>query len=169
MEFDKINKNKNEISKIKKNNESLLKENKNLLKERDILNQEKGELSNQLEQLKKEINEFETIKELKELNLERKKELKKLKEEYNSFLIEHKNLQDNYDRLINKNNLNVSMSMASVTGYQLSPDEYEEYELLRKNKDENEALILQLKSNNQAKEVEKKELKEILKKLDNKK
>ena len=61
------------------------------------------------------------------------------------------------------------MSMASVTGYQLSPDEYEEYELLRKNKDENEALILQLKSNNQAKEVEKKELKEILKKLDKKK
>ena len=182
MEFDKINKNKNEISKIKKNNESLLKENKKLLKERDILNQEKGELSNQLEQLKKEINELdenniniassennETIKELKELNLERKKELKKLKEEYNSFLIEHKNLQDNYDKLINKNNLNVSMSMASVTGYQLSPDEYEEYELLRKNKDENEALILQLKSNNQAKEVEKKELKELLKKLDKKK
>ena len=61
------------------------------------------------------------------------------------------------------------MSMASVTGYQLSPDEYEEYELLRKNKDENEALILQLKSNNQAKEVEKKELKELLKKLDKKK
>ena len=53
--------------------------------------------------------------------------------------------------------------------YQLSPDEYEEYDLLRKNKDENDALILQLKSNNQAKEVEKQELEKILKNLNGKK
>ena len=34
-----------------------------------------------------------------------------------------------------------------------------EYDLLRKNKYQNDALILQLKSNNKAKEVEKQELK----------
>ena len=82
-------------------------------------------------------------------------------------------MQENYEKLNNKNNvLNasmVSMSVVSMNGFQLSPDEYEEYDLLRKNKDENEALILQLKSNNQAKEVEKQELKEILKNLTGKK
>ncbi len=56
--------------------------------------------------------------------------------------------------------------MASVNGYQLSPEEYEEYDMLRKNKDESEALIMQLKSNNQAKEVEKEELKKNLQNLE---
>ena len=181
-EFDKINKNKNEIIKMKKNNEILVIENKNLLKERDILNQEKNQLSNELDRLKQEIKELnenknnrlstennDIITELKGINENRKNELKKLKDEYELLINEQKNLQESYDKLQNKNNLlnasMVSMSVVSVNGYQLSPDEYEEYDLLRKNKDENEALILQLKSNNQAKEVEKKELEEILKNL----
>ena len=185
-EFVIINKNKNEISKMKQNNETLTKENQNLLKERDILNQEKIQLSNELEQLKQDIKELQNnitnrtstenndiINELKEINNNRKNELKKLKDEFESLVTEQKNLKDNYEKIQNKNNiLNtsiVSMSVMSVNGYQLSPDEFEEYDLLRKNKDENEALILQLKSNNQAKEVEKQELKERLKNLTGKK
>ena len=186
-EFIKINKNKNEILKMKENNEILVKENKNLLKERDVLNQEKNQLSSELEKLKQEINELnqinssnilstennDIINELRAINENRKNELKKLKEEYESLVNEQKILQENYEKLTSKNNaLNasmVSMSVVSVNGYQLSPDEYEEYDLLRKNKDENEALILQLKSNNQAKEVEKQELKEMLKNLTGKK
>ena len=186
-EFDKINKNKKEILKMKENNEILVKENKNLLKERDVLNQEKNQLSNELEKLKQEINELnqinssnilstennDIINELKTINENRKNELRKLKEEYEALINEQKILQENYEKLNNKNNvLNasmVSMSVVSMNGFQLSPDEYEEYDLLRKNKDENEALILQLKSNNQAKEVEKQELKEILKNLTGKK
>ena len=186
-EFDKINKNKKEILKMKENNEILVKENKNLLKERDVLNQEKNQLSNELEKLKQEINELnqinssnilstennDIINELKTINENRKNELRKLKEEYEALVNEQKILQENYEKLNNKNNvLNasmVSMSVVSMNGFQLSPDEYEEYDLLRKNKDENEALILQLKSNNQAKEVEKQELKEILKNLTGKK
>ena len=111
--------------------------------------------------------------ELKGINENRKNELKKLKDEYESLINEQKILQESYDKIPNRNNLlnqsMVSMSMASMNGYQLSPDEYEEYDLLRKNKDENDALISQLKSNNQAKEVEKQELKEILKNLNEKK
>ena len=186
-EFDKINKNKKEILKMKENNEILVKENKNLLKERDVLNQEKNQLSSELEKLKQEINELnqinssnilstennDIINELKTINENRKNELRKLKEEYEALINEQKILQENYEKLNNKNNvLNasmVSMSVVSMNGFQLSPDEYEEYDLLRKNKDENEALILQLKSNNQAKEVEKQELKEILKNLTGKK
>ena len=186
-EFKKINQKKNEILKMKKDNEILVKENKNLLKERDLLNQEKNQLSNDLEKIKQEIKELnensnnnristennDIITELKGINENRKNEIKKLKDEYESLINEHKNLQENYEKIQNKNvGLNasmVSMSVVSVNGYQLSPDEYEEYDLLQKNKDENEALILQLKSNNQAKEVEKQELKELLKNLSRKK
>ena len=185
-EYIQINKGKNEMTKIKKSNEALIIQNKNLLNERDILNQAQVELSNELEKLKQEIKELnednanniistennDIITELKRINEERKNEIKKLKEEYNNLSNEQKNLQESCDKLQNKNLLNqsiVSMSVASVNGYQLSPDEYEEYDLLRKNKDENEAIILQLKSNNQAKEVEKQELKEILKNMGKKK
>jgi len=69
----------------------------------------------------------------------------------------------------NVDNLNTSRSAVSSVVYQMSPEEYEEYEILKKNKDENEALIMQLKSNCQAKEVEKKELRELLRKLERKK
>ena len=62
----------------------------------------------------------------------------------------------------------MSASIISVNGYQLSPEEYEEYDMLKKNKDENEALIMQLKSNNEAKELEKEELKKILRNLEKK-
>ena len=184
-EIDKINKTKDDIAKMEKNNEILIKDNQNLLKERDILNKEKTDLSNELEQLQKEIKELnensniistennDIITELKGINENRKNELKKLKDEYESLINEQKILQESYDKIPNRNNLlnqsMVSMSMASMNGYQLSPDEYEEYDLLRKNKDENDALISQLKSNNQAKEVEKQELKEILKNLTEKK
>ena len=171
------------MTKIKKNNEALIIQNKNLLNERDILNQDQAKLSNEIEQLKQEIKQLkeekvisaesdDIITELKRINEERKNEIKKIKEEYEALANEQKNLQESYDKIQNKNPLNqsiVSMSVASVNGYQLSPDEYEEYDFLRKNKDENEAIILQLKSNNQAKEVEKQELKDILKNLGKKK
>ncbi len=86
-------------------------------------------------------------------------------------VIEQKNLRELYEKGQNNNNninnnLNMSVSMMSVNGYQLTPEEYEEYDLLRKNKDETEALILQLKSNNQAKEVEKQELIKLLRDLE---
>ena len=185
-EYIQINKSKSEMAKIKKNNEALIIENKNLLKERDILNDAQSQLFNELEKLKQEIKELnedntnniistennDIITELKRINEERKNEIKKLKDEYESLVNEQKKLQESYDNIPNKNLLNqsiVSMSVVSVNGYQLSPDEYEEYDLLRKNKDENDAIILQLKSNNQAKEVEKEELKEILKNLSGKK
>ena len=109
-EFIKINKNKNEILKMKENNEILVKENKNLLKERDVLNQEKNQLSSELEKLKQEINELnqinssnilstennDIINELRAINENRKNELKKLKEEYESLVNEQKILQENY-------------------------------------------------------------------------
>ena len=190
IDFDK---NKSEIIKIKKNNEILIEENKNLLSQRDLLNNEKSKLSKELEKMKgekdslqiqynelkqnnnsnvKNSNNNEVINELKNLNLNIKNEFKKLKEEYDLLVLEQKNLQELYDKSqnnnSNNNNLNMSISMVSANGYQWSPEEYEEYDMLRKNKDENEALIMQLKSNNQAKELEKQELLSILRDLEKK-
>jgi len=185
-----MNKNKDEIIKFRKNNEDLNEENKNLLNERDLLNKEKSELCKELENIKKKKDELqiqyndlqesnninnisssnnvELIDELKIRNLNIKNKYEKLKEEYNSLELEQKNLQELYDKSKknNNNSLNISQSIISNI-YQLSPEEYEEYDNLRKNKDENEALILQLKSNNQAKEVEKQQLKALLRELQN--
>ena len=189
-ENDDMNKNKDDIIKIRKKNVDLIEENKNLLNERDLLNKEKSELCKELEINKKEkdslemqyndlyesinnnsfssSNNIELIDELKMKNLNIKNKYEKLKEEYNSLETEQKNLMELYDKNQNNNNnnsLNVSQSMISNI-YQLSPEEYEEYNILIKNKDENEALILQLKTNNQAKEVEKQELKALLRELE---
>ena len=183
-----LSKCKNEISKIKKNNETLINENKNLLEQRDLLNKEKSELSKELEKIKDEKDNFEkeynelknnknnnlqnsndnkVLNDLKKMNTKLKKEYIKVKEEFDLLDLEHKNLQELYNNnKNNNNNLNMSLSMASVNGYQISPEEYEEYDNLRKNKDENEALIMQLKSNNQAKELEKQELLVILRDLE---
>ena len=185
-----FDKNKNEIINIKKNNENLINENKHLLNERDLLNNEKAKLNKELEKIKKEkeqleieynelkqnninkisSNNTETINNLKNININIKNEYEKLKEEYDALVSEQKNLQDLYDKTQNRNNnnLNMSASIISVNGYQLSPEEYEEYDMLKKNKDENEALIMQLKSNNEAKELEKEELKKILRNLEKK-
>ena len=185
-----FDKNKNEIINIKKNNENLINENKHLLNERDLLNNEKAKLNKELEKIKKEkeqleieynelkqnninkisSNNTETINNLKNININIKNEYEKLKEEYDALVSEQKNLQDLYDKIQNRNNnnLNMSASIISVNGYQLSPEEYEEYDMLKKNKDENEALIMQLKSNNEAKELEKEELKKILRNLEKK-
>jgi hypothetical protein len=96
-----------------------------------------------------------------------KNKYEKLKEEYNALVLEQNNLQELYDKSLKNNNNSLNMSQSIISNiYQLSQEEYEEYDILRKNKDENEALILQLKSNNQAKELEKQELKAILRDLE---
>ena len=184
-----LNKNKEEMIEIKKNNEILSNENKALLGERDLLNKQKIELSKELEKEKKEKeilqNQFDELKQnnvaqspegnnneienLKQKNEELKNQYEKIKEEYDLLIMEQNNLQEKYERCLNNNNLNMSCSVISANGYQLSPEEYEEYDMLRKNKDENEAILMQLKSNNQANEVQIEQLKNMLRNLEQKK
>ena len=182
-----ITKEKSEISKIKKSNEKFIEENKTLLTQRDLLNKEKAELGKQLEKSKQEkdllIKELSLIEErfnsnnnnkdfinnLKQKNNNIKNEYQKLKNDFDLLKNQHQNLKDLYEKNLNsQNSLNnsiMSMSVMSSAGYALSPEEYEEYENLKKNKDENEALIMQLKSNNDAKQLEINELKDMLVKL----
>ena len=55
-------------------------------------------------------------------------------------------------------------SMSNNTLYQVAQEDYEEYEILKRNKDENEVIMMQLKNNNDRLDKEIKELKEKINK-----
>ena len=182
---------KKEINNIKKENENLNYENKNLKMQKSMLTNQKKDMMKDLERIKKErdsiirnINNLKLkynnkkinndkkdkkiIEDLQKENNELQNEYDKIKEEYQYLILDNINLKDSYERIKktpNPNKLNMSTISAntSMVGYQISPEEYEEYDNLRKNKDEYEALILQLKSNNEAQELEINELKEKIK------
>ena len=176
---------KMEINEIKKNNENLNYENKNLIMQKNMLTNQKNDIVKEIEKIKKEkenlikdINSIKSqknnnsnnkkkdnkiIEELKKQNDDLENEYNKIKDNYQQLVLENINLKEMYEKA-NKNQNKINMSTisanTSMMGYQISPEEYEEYDNLRKNKDENEALIMQLKSNNEAQELEINELKE---------
>ena len=179
---------KMEIKEIKKNNENLNYENKNLIMQKNMLTNQKNDINKEIEKIKKEkeaiirnINNIKLKKNNKKINNDKKdkkiiedlknennnlqKEFNKIKDDYQYLLLENINLKETYENENkNKNKLNMSTISAntSMMGYQISPEEYEN---LRKNKDENDALIMQLKTNNAAQEVEINELKEKINKI----
>ena len=171
---EEINKQKAEIETLKKQIEKNEYENKNLILQRNLLSNQKNDIVKEFEKSKKEnssltskLNDIITEKEKNEIFIkETKEQYEKVKKEYNDIhnafdllKIDHKVLQDNYDKLIEGNNLNNTQMSMSI---KISPDEYEEYDQLRKEKDEFEATIMQLKSNNEAKDVEIQNLKMII-------
>ena len=182
---------KMEINEIKKNNENLNYENKNLIMQINMFTNQKNDISKEIEKIKKEkdtlvrnINNIKLKKNNKKINNDKKdkkiiedlknennnlqKEYNKVKDDYQYLLLENINLKETYENENkNKNKLNMSTISAntSMMGYQISPEEYEEYDNLRKNKDENDALIMQLKTNNAAQELEINELKEKINKI----
>jgi len=184
MNNDSNEKIKMEINEIKKNNENLNYENKNLILQKNMLTNQKNDIAKEIEKIKKEkenlikeINNLKSqknnksnkkkdnkiIEELKKQNDDLENEYNKIKDNYQYLVLENINLKEMYEKANkNQNKLNMSTISAntSMMGYQISPEEYEEYDNLRKNKDENEALIMQLKSNNEAQELEINELKE---------
>jgi len=144
-----------EKEKIKKEKQLLIKNMNNIkIKNSKLINNEKKD-KKIIENLKKENEDLE-------------KEYNKIKDDYQYLVLENINLKEAYEKENkNKNKVNMSTISAntSMMGYQISPEEYEEYDNLRKNKDENEALIMQLKSNNEAQELEINELKEKIKQV----
>ena len=184
-----------EINELKKKNENLNYENKNLIMQKNMLSNQKNDIVKEIDKIKKEkeaiqrninniilknnnkkINnnkkEQEIIENLKKENNDLEQEYNKLKDNYQFLILENINLKESYEN-INKNPNKVNMSTisanTSMVGYQISPEEYEEYDNLRRNKDENDALIMQLKSNNEAQEMEITELKEKIKQIKKKK
>ena len=175
---------KNEINEIKQKNENLNYENKNLIMQKDMLinqknkiiedikaiNEEKQNiLSNQAKYNKKRENEL--IEKIQKENESIQKEYEKIKDDYQFLVIENLNLKELYEKekkTQNQNKINMS-TISNNTVYQISHDEYEEYENLRRNKDENEAIIMQLKNNGETLELEIKKLKDKINKMKNQK
>ena len=171
---------KNEINEIKQNNENLNYENKNLIMQKEMLTKQKNNLLNELENLRKEkeniINNKQTNKKKEENNLIEsiqkenealQNEYEKIKDDYQILILENINLKELYEKerkAQSHNKVNMS-SISNNTVYQVSPDEYEEYENLRRNRDENEAIIMQLKNNSEALDSEIMELKNKINKI----
>ena len=171
---------KNEINEIKQNNENLNYENKNLIMQKEMLSKKKNDLIKEIENLRKEkeeiINNKQKNKKKKENNLiedlqkeneSLQNEYEKIKDDYQMLILENINLKEIYEKdkkAQNQNKVNMS-TISNNTIYQISPDEYEEYENLRRNRDENEAVIMQLKNKSDSLELEIKELKNKINKL----
>ena len=168
----KFNNNENNIN--KETLEKLTFENKNLIQQRNMLSNQKSDYKNQIEKLKNEnsklILESKNSKE-KFDNLNNK--FNKLNEEFNllnenKLILENDNktlkeINNNLNNIINNNNKNININNSySSINIKITPEEYEEYDNLRKEKDENDAIILQLKSNNNAKDLEIENLKKII-------
>ena len=171
---------KNEINEIKQNNENLNYENKNLIMQKEMLSKKKNDLIEEIKNLKKEKEEIISNKKINEKkesdklidNLQKENyslqsEYEKIKDDYQMLILENINLKEIYEkdkRAQNQNKVNMS-TISNNTIYQISPDEYEEYENLRKNRDENEVVIMQLKNRSDTLELEIKELKNKINKL----
>ena len=81
--------------------------------------------------------------------------------------MENINLKEKYDKEKknqSQNKVNIE-TISNNTIYQLTPEEYEEYENLRRNRDENEAIIMQLKNNSESLDNEIKQLKNKINKM----
>ena len=169
---------KKEINLIKQNNENLNYENKNLIMQKDMLIKQKNKIIQELEELngekqsiinkrQKENKDKENIfiENIQKENEFLQKEYEKIKDEYQFLILENLNLKDKYEKeKKSQNKVNMS-TISNNTIYQVSPDEYEEYENLRRNKDENEAIIMQLKNNSEKLDLEIQELKNKINKI----
>ena len=192
LNINELNKEREEINTIKKNNENLIYENKNLLMQINLLTRQKNDLSKEINKIIKDKNEIKIkisklnmnssksksdseVDNLQKENLNLQSAYDILKKDFDALMLENKNLQENFAKIEEKNYttrsnntyLNMSNTSMSMNGYQLSPEEYEEYENLKKNKDENEVLIMQLRNNEESQEQEIKNLKEKIRKLKN--
>ena len=170
------------VNKYKKENEKLVFDNKNLILQRNLLSNQRSDALKELEKLKNlksskdtEINslklemenskklEVERVKKVQNLNSsieDLQKKYEDLKNSNEILKIDYNTIKQAYDKLVeNQNEVSMDTNRSNI---KISPEEYEEFDNLKKEKDENEALIMQLQSNNQAKDLEIKNLKMII-------
>jgi hypothetical protein len=175
---------KEKLSELNKTKENLTYENKNLILQRNLLTNQKEVISKELEKIKKEkTNEEENtgkfledienlkciIKEKENINLHLNAVVENLKKEkadetnkLELLEIENKSVKDNLDKLMSKWNDSNETPTVQPHFIQITEDEWEEYDNLKKEKDEQDALIMQLKTNNEAKDLEIKNLKMLI-------
>jgi hypothetical protein len=184
---DEINNLKNKISELQKQNETLTYENKNLMLQRNLLTNQKDAIAKEFDKLKKEkslqdetFNNFsEEIENLKSILTEKenvyldinntvekyKKDNTELKTKYELLEIEHSAVKESYNTMfmnLNSGRQPMQMMNDDENCIKITQEEYEEYDLLKKEKDEIDAVIMQLKTNSEAKDLEIKNLKMLI-------
>jgi hypothetical protein len=184
---DEINNLKNKISEIQKQNETLTYENKNLMLQRNLLTNQKDAIAKEFDKLKKEkslqdetFNNFsEEIENLKSILTEKenvyldinntvekyKKDNTELKTKYELLEIEHSAVKESYNTMfmnLNSGRQPMQMMNDDENCIKITQEEYEEYDTLKKEKDEIDAVIMQLKTNSEAKDLEIKNLKMLI-------
>jgi len=168
---------KQDHEKIERTIKSLTHEKDQLLNIKNVLQSQKDTLSKEFEKAIKEKNELEKNfsifqsenEKLKGKTIDLEEKLKNLSNNESSLKKEVSNLRNKYDVLeIQFNTLKMtSSSQADEKGHFISEEEYNELDNLRREKDEVEALILKLQSNDLAKQKEIDELKMKLNSLNN--
>jgi hypothetical protein len=160
--------------------ESITYENKNLIVQRNVLNNQKEIIQKELNKLNQSKDSYDKIiinlqqekqsldSQLEEKNTKitslsnkiesHKKELNDFKFKHELLESEHNSLKQNFDSLF-KDNTNTESCI------KITAEEYDEYDQLKREKDETDAILMQLKSNNDAKDLEIRNLKAQLEKL----
>ena len=164
------------FDKIEKINKTLTHEKDQLMNIKNVLQSQKDTLSKEYEKIRKEKADFETItiknkSENESLRLrfeEYEQKIKIMSQIESDLKKEITNLKTKYDVLeIQFNTFKSTANINNDKGHFLSDDEYEEFDNLRREKDEVEALILKLQSNDLAKQKEIDELKMMIANLKN--
>lgn len=168
---------KQTLEKIERTNKTLTHEKDQLLNIKNVLQSQKDTLSKEYEKAIREKNELEKNSsvfvtendKLKGKITELEEKLKNISSNESNLKKEISNLRNKYDVLeIQFNTLKMtSYSQGNDKGQFISEEEYNELDNLRREKDEVEALILKLQSNDLAKQKEIDELKKKLESLKN--
>lgn len=83
-----------------------------------------------------------------------KKENKNLNEKIELLEIEHLTFKNNFNENNNDNNINNSSMFIDEAHVKITKEEYDEFEILKREKDETDASLMQLRSNSNAKDLE---------------
>jgi chromosome segregation ATPase len=167
------------ISELQKQIETLSYDNKNLIVQRNVLTNKKEEIAKEFNRISKEKEIFDKV--LSEIQEEKtntehlleekrstiislnskiessKKDLNDYKFKYELLEVEHNSLKQNFETLFKHN--------TNENHIKITQEEYEEYDQLKREKDETDAILMQLRSNNDAKDVEIRNLKAQIEKL----
>lgn len=147
-EFDKLKKEKNQQEETFNNLSEEIENLKFILKEKENVY---FDINNTVEKYKKDSSEWKTKYELLEI------EHSAVKENYNTMFMNLNSGRQPPQRIQIMSDMNDDENYVKITR-----DEYEEYDSLKKEKDEIDAVIMQLKTNSEAKDLEIKNLKMLI-------
>jgi hypothetical protein len=166
---------KDKFSELQKLNEALNYDNKNLIVQRNVLTNQKDILGKEVDKISKEkqslndkvvqltdekVTLIQSQKDNETIIAKLNSTIDTLKKDNKDVKLKYELLEVEYSTIRNSNN--ILENFAKIT-----QEEYEEYDQLKRDKDESDAILMQLRSNNQAKDFEIELLKKQIQNLKN--